>query len=469
MAVTWKKVLTEDSSVNLSQLVTASNSVLIANGSGGASSVSLAENQILVSGGASSDPISAPIAGGDVTGTLNGSSQIELTIQPGAVEHAMLAEDSINLENIADSDTFSGGSAHSGLLVFGDGTTAKTPTFLTANGNGSKILAVNSGANGFEFVSASSASDVDVNSATGSSALAVMFGAANDASDDGSGVQVLKQANANEFTYKPDVSTFAVAAATNDITGTDSTLHAPASPTAALKVKGGIEGHLAGTATSAQMIQVADASSIDGFKNVIFTNTGSGHKPVGIDTGLQYNPAEETLKVKNLQVTGTNTAVETQNLLIEDKIIRVGTTSAGVDAATANNSGIVVNVGVSTLTSSDENNASLNQTNDDDHLPRLVWGDQDLSESTLGWQLANVGVATANAGVADGDGNIAVPANSVNASNAYGVAVLKHQTDDINLATALGAGGANATDIGVGAFLLCTGGTNPGLFIQTEV
>ena len=466
MAVTWKKVLTEDSSVNLSQVVSATNAVVIADGTGAASSVSLAANNILVSGGASADPIGAPIAGGDVTGSLNGSNQVELTIQQGVVEHTMLAEDIINVENIAPSNTFSGGSAHSGLLVFGDGTTASEPAFLTANGNAGKRLAVNSSANGFEFVSAASAADVDVNSSAGTAAVAVLFGAANDGNDDATGVQVLKQTNANEFTYKPDVSTFAVAAGTNDITGTDSTLHAPSSPTAALKVAGGIEGHLAGTATSAQMIQVADASSLDGFKNIIFTDTGSGHKPVGIDTGLQYNPAEETLKVKNLQVTGTNTAVETANLLVEDKIIRVGTTSTGVDAATANNSGLVVNVGVSTLASSDEDNATLNQTNDDDHLPRIIWGDQDLSESTLGWQIANVGAATANAGVADGDGNIAVPANSVNTSSAYGVAVLKHNTDDINSATALNNGGSNATDIGIGAFLLCTGGTNPGLFIQ---
>lgn len=455
---TWKKVLTEDSTVDLSQLVSSTNQVLISSGASAAAGVTLASNQVLVGNGSSVPTVTTP-TGGDVVGTLNADGNFHLDIANGKVDHAAMAADAIEIQQIADADAFRNGAAHSGLLVFGDGTTAKTPTFLSANGHASKILAVNSGANGFEFVSASSASDVDVNSASSSTTFAVHFGATNDGTNDSSGVQVLKQTNANEFTYKPDVSTFAVGsdASMQDFTGTASGLHSPSGTTHAMTVAGGIKAHLAGTAAAATRINVAE-SAADGFYSIVFADisSGTGYKPLGYDnSGLTYNPAEETLKVKNLQVTGTNVSVDTTNLLIEDHTIRLGSSSGSTSVADAQGTGFIVNVGISDLTSGDEN-ASPTQTNVDANLPRFIWGDEDLSESTLGWQIATVGTAHATVG------DSGVDANLKNASTAFGVAVLKHVTDDITAATTLNS----SVDIGVGALYLATGGDG-NLYIQT--
>ena len=462
---TWKKVLTEDSSVNLSQLVTSSNQVLISDGNGAASGATLGSNQIIIGNGSSVPTVTTP-TGGDVVGTLNADGNFHLNIGSAKVDHAAMADDAIEIQQIADSDAFAAGSAVSGLLVFGDGTTAKTPHFLsTALADAGKRLAVNSGGNGFEFVSAASAADVDVNSSAGTAAVAVLFGAANDGNDDGSGVQVLKQTNANEFTYKPDVSTYAVGSDQLDFAGTAAATFTPAGTTHALTVAGGIKGHLAGTAAAATRVNVAE-SAADGFYSLVFADisSGAGYKPLGYDnSGLTYNPAEETLKVKNLQVTGTNVSVDTTNLLIEDHTIRLGSSAASTTAADAEGTGFVVNIGISDITSGEED-SNPSETNVDGFLPRVIWGDEDRSESTLGWQIAHVGADDLTAGQ-EIEG-VTVDANLKTASTAYGVAVLKHVTDDITAASALNTAGANAHDIGVGAFFLAAGG-NGNLYIQT--
>lgn len=460
---TWKKVLTEDSSVNLSQLITSTHQVIISDGSGDAAGLTIANGNILVGNG-SGEPVAAAVTGGDVTGAFDASGNYHLTIGTDTVDQAMFNGKVIDTTELVDQ-------AGHGIMVYDDSGTDGTGvgTFL-AGGTAGQVLKVNSTANGFTFGAQDSAATSDIAAVTGSSGkVPVIFGkdAGNNGTDD-SGATLGKQGAADEFTYEPDVSS--VTASNffpNNFAGSaiSPVLHSGA--THALKVAGGIEAHLSGTAAHAATVVVAE-SAADAFYNIPFVNGTSGMQAIGVDSsGLQYNPAEETLKVKNIQITGTNVSVDTTNLLIEDHTIRLGTSAASTTAADAQGTGIVVNIGVSDLASGDENNGTLNQTNDDDHLPRLIWGDENLSESTLGWQVATVGGLNAGVGVdTDNDGVNDAPDNTHDASVAYGVAVLKHVTDDITVASALEAGGDHAHDIGVGAFFLATGGDG-NLYIQT--
>ena len=459
---TWKQVLTSDSTINIEQIDGIAgngddnNSVVIIDGNNDADAIVLGDGQILV--GTAGAPVAEDVTGGDVTGAVDGGNFV-LSIGSDKITHGMLKEDIINVENIAPSNTFSGGSAVAGVMVFGNGTSASEPTFLSASGQGGKLLKVNAAANGFEFAAASDATNaVNVSSAT--TALPVIFGGTNADSND-TGVTLEKQSDPNQFTYEAD-ATFAVPTGFLDGSGSTATVNSQSQSggTAALTVAGGISGNLLGTALSAIEVGLhTDGTPVDAFHSVAFGGTADGYSPLQRKSGFEFNPAEETLRVKNLMVTGTNTTINTTNLNVDDQTIRVGTSLSTVTPASAQGGGLVVNVGIAGSTSGDED--TLNQTNDDDHLPRVIWGDQGLAASTLGWQIANVGAQTANLG----DG---ADANTRDASNAWGVAVMYHNsTSGVTSANNADAAVNSGNGIGVGALYLNT--NTDTLWIQTAV
>lgn len=451
---TWKKILTESDTLGGGNLgLDDANHVVITDGTSnptGITSTAIGANQVLGSVSGAPTPMGFS---GDVTVTETAGSLV-VDIVANAVGNTEMADDAIGTAELAHQA--SGGIIH--YLDNGDGSsTSGVPTFLPiAGGDAGKILKVNSAETGFELGAASSASTVNLTMSDGSSgAFPMIFGGVNDTDND-TGVELRKD-TANEFTYSPTTDTFAFDPDVTNIAGSviavDSAINAG---TSALVVSGGIKGDLNGTAASSVRSYVEDSATVDTFLPIVIgKSTSSGYMGLRSHAaGLSYNAVEETLKVKNLQVNGTNTILNTTNLNVDDKTVRVGTSSSTVTAANAQGGGIVVNVGISGATSGDEN--SLTQTNDDDHLPRVIWGDQTLANTTLGWQIGNVGAIVS--GQPD--------ANTHSASSAWGVAVMHH---DNNAATSAGAADTNVNSgngIGIGAlYYSAESGT---LWIQTE-
>lgn len=449
---TWKKILTESDTLTAGNLgLQDINEVVITDGSSppNITSVALGADQVLgvINGAPAGISISGDLSADASSGSLN------LQIVQDAVGNAEMADDAIGTAELAHQA--SGGIIH--YLDNGDGTaTSGVPTFLPINsGDSGKILKVNSGETGFELGVATSATSIDiVHTDSGASPIPVIFGGINDADNDSG--QDLKKDTTDQFTYTPDNSTFAfdpdVANIAGSVIAVDPAINAG---TSALVVAGGIKADLNGTAASSVRSYVEDSSATDTYLPIVVgKSTTSGYMGLRSHAaGLSYNAVEETLKVKNLQVTGTNTILNTTNLNVDDKTVRVGTSSSTVTAANAQGGGIVVNVGISGTASNDEN--TLAQTNNDDHLPRVIWGDQTLTNTTLGWQIGNVGAIVT--GQPD--------ANTHDASSAWGVAVMHHDNATATSAQAADANVNNGAGIGIGALYYST---NSGtLWIQT--
>jgi len=441
---TWKQVLTSDSTINVEQLdgiaSDAQDAVLTIDGSGNAAAVTLTEAHVL-SGNGSNQPTVQEI-GGDLSASTDGSV-LSLSIDDDAVDSDAIADDAVGLNHLAHS-------AGHGILVYDDNATDGdgVPTFL-AGGTAGQVVKVNADADGFEFADGDSASTVDIDQSTGTPGpIPVLFGGSNVATDD-TGQTLLKQQSINNFTFDADQA-FSVATgqpAVGSFTG----------GAAALTVVGGVKADLLGTATFASQVPFTDASATDDFLPVAIAAAATGYQDLHTDAAISFNPAEETLKVKNLIVSGTNTVINTTNLNVDDQTIRVGTSSTSVTTSDAAGGGLVVNIGVSTATSGNED--ALTQTNEDRFLPRVLWGDQTFANSTLGWQIAREGAASTAQDAPD---------NLLTASNLWGVAVMYHNnTAGVDTASEADAAVNSGNGIGVGALYFNT--AEDTLWIQTAV
>ena len=138
----------------------------------------------------------------------------------------------------------------------------------------------------------------------------------------------------------------------------------------------------------------------------------------GIDGG--------TLKVPNLTVTGTTTTLNTTNLEVKDKTIKIA--EENDTAANAVGSGIIVDI----------NNAA------DANLPSILYAGQDASAS--GWQVSRANSNTAGvAKVTTGIGTMEISSSMTDANYSNG--------------------NSGALSFGVGAF--CYSSNGGGLYIQT--
>lgn len=91
-------------------------------------------------------------------------------------------------------------------------------------------------------------------------------------------------------------------------------------------------GNLTGNVTgSADTVATSASSSSDAHFIAMFANASGDQAPV-TDAGLKYTPSSDTLTVSNLTVSGTTTTVNTSDLEVTDKIIRVA--NNGTNAAT---------------------------------------------------------------------------------------------------------------------------------------
>lgn len=340
------------------------------------------------------------------------------------------------------------------------------PTFLTptAADNG-KNLQVNSDGTAFVFADAQSATTVTVGAPDSVRRRVLIAGTQTDDQEDAQNVL-----GHQGFTYDADqglnTTGFQNFLGTYEVDNIRSTT--ASGTTAALDLSenstsidetASIRGTLVGTARASMNLLTtnvpADDVSYDSFYGIPFMKGNVGNFSLaGRQIGLSYNPYERVLKVPNLQVDGDITTINTQNLTVEDKTIRLGIGSTSSDNVTfveANGTGLIVNIGKAGTTVAEPD--TFVQDNVEGTLPRMVWNYDAVvsnTNSVLGWKAAKQGTGTST---------------SLAASTAYGVGIT-HVTDE----TASTAGILNNTlDIGVGALALVDYDNIPELYIQVSV
>jgi len=470
MATVWKKVLMEGSAININDVVGVTDlekgQLLRGNAANSVEEIDVTSGNIIF-GSTNNDALlcsfgTANPGNGGVSVTLTNQNDdaltgvVTFTVDNDAISTAKIQDNAVTLGKLAHQ-------ANAGILVY-DGAGGE-PSFLSASGEGNKILKVDSDGLGFSFADGSSATSVSVTDSDSTPDTArrrILHAGTTTAGDE----PLQTVFGDTEFTYKNqqalNTSYF------TDWTGSYavsnvSDLYAGGDLDAAMITpqNAGIAGNLLGTARGAMYVRAdAIAATDDSFYSLGFLKNKSGTEfyHTGFQSDLSYNPKEKALKVPNLIVTGQQTTINTANLQVEDKTIRLGigtSESSVITSSVASGGGIVINIGAAGFDAGDEDGVTAQ--NAEGNLPRVIWdngaGDQASSNSVLGWKAAYKGSGADTA---------------LGASTAYGIGVM-HVTDQ-TAATALGADLNNATfSIGVGAMALVDYDNEPALYIQTAI
>jgi len=396
-----------------------------------------------------------PALSGEDASSLTGT--VTFTVSDNAIGTAKIDNDAVTLAKVAHG-------SNAGVMIY-DGVSG-IPTFLSAADSANKVLKVNGAGTTLTFEDAASATSVsitDSDSGPDTTRRRIMHGGTTSAGDEATQTVF----GDTEFTYKnqetintADFTDWAGTYVSNNITlpyegsDTDSALQLPATA--------GISGTLVGTARAAMYVKasgVAATGTNDDFYDVPFMkDTGiTGFSHVGYassGSGFKYNPKEKTLRVQNLIVDGDQTTINSTNLAVEDKTIRLGigaTETTDVTSAAADGAGFVVNIGRYGVDVGDED--GVTNQNNENALPRIVWENgQDSTKSVLGWKMAFKGSG------AD---------SSLAASSTYGIGVM--HTDNGLVGSVLGDDLDDASlSIGVGAMALVDYDGEPALYIQTS-
>lgn len=449
---TWKKLLHESSEIAITQIENLDDidegHIIIGSAAGQADNHLLPHKQILMGDGSNHAKTTTLVSDSAGTGdiivhqVLNGSGitqDAKLKIVADAVITSKIKDDNVTIAKLAHQN------AH-GIMVYDDSVVDGTgiPTFVTG-GTAGQVLKVNSDADGFEFAAGSSASSVDISLHDANRRAVIIGGDLDDTSDTAATIRKDRP----NFSYKAD-ETFASAAYKNhtgstvppvDLEGT-ADLHVP-----------DIKTNITGTAGTAMRAYVSnDNAATDQEFAVTLTSQGadagqfvdSGPSHLVAHKSFTYNPVEGTLTVNNLRVTGTNTIVDTVNLAVQDQTIRVAT-SNDTTTAQAQNSGIVVNIGDGTPSTSNADETDY-EANADNKLPRVLWSNS--ATTTQGWVMASKGSGGSDASI-------------TSASTEVGIAAMNHSTGNITQATLNGV-----YNNGIGAFYLVDTDATPELYIQ---
>jgi hypothetical protein len=229
-----------------------------------------------------------------------------------------------------------------------------------------------------------------------------------------------------------------------------------------------------GNATSADAVKVnasADAASYVG----LFNDAGTGTvQTANTHTGLAYNASYGTgagkLTVANLEVTGTTTHVNSEDLLVQDNTITVAVPSGGSGTvALGAKSGLIVS------TNGSGGDGSDSDTTDVLYNPRFIWNPTSTTldgasgtalnagtaggaaATTLGWAIAGAGKSASGSLVT----TVASTLYNIAPMIVFGSSQTSYPGD--------GSGTHNALDVGIGAqFLTYAGssGADSRLFIQ---
>ncbi len=105
-------------------------------------------------------------------------------------------------------------------------------------------------------------------------------------------------------------------------------------------------GNLTGNVTGSADTVATSASTSSSAHFIGMFAADSGDQAPVTDAGLKYTPSSDTLTVSNLTVSGTTTTVNTVNLEVTDKIIRVA--NNGTNASTVDRAGMEIDTEDST-------------------------------------------------------------------------------------------------------------------------
>lgn len=439
MAVAWKKVLTDGTTITVPNGGTGSTNlaggaVLIGNGGSPITALSQEANELVIGQIGALDPLSlGPDDNSDVKIAVGaGSTHYFATIQPDAVEGSMVKDNDLD--------------------------------WVTHEGTGTAYTVPHYDTNGDAAVSTAPSSSGDVLTYNGSAVVWAAAGAAstltiNDITNDNNvtGYLGFSTATSGPTQFNIDQG-FKVNLDPNSDNGVST-----------LSINGGIadvtdaEGFFVQAAASAAdfgnsyVKAVRFAGTADRARGAFLTggaqNNTTYEIPLidvdphteGFATGRRFynnqllkaeidNSGKPTLVVSNLSVTGTTTSINTTTLDVEDHSVRISVPNTGEETLNDN----------STVSQGEVGIIVGYNTNADENMPRVVYKGYQDSVSVLGWR------------VAQGADN-----NAGSTATAYGVGIM--HVDAAALST---TGGASGLSIGVGAMAIDNAGD---LWLQTAV
>jgi len=435
MALAWKKVLTEGSTVTVpnggtGQTTLTDGAVLIGDGANPIAAVPLGDNQILIGTGGSGNPVARSAHNDSDVKILDDGTTYGATIQAGVVEGSMVAEDTLDwVTHESDGTPYAVPYYNTSGAAALSGVPSSTGDVLTYDG--SAVV----------WAAAGSASTLTVNDQTDANNVTGFLGFSTTASgstqfniDQGFKINTDPGSDNGE-------STLSINGGVSDADNSAG-VFISASPGAAGSFVKAVT--FAGTAHNARGAQLTGGTVSNNTYQLPLID--SADHTEGFSVGRRFynnefftvsvdGTGDATLNIPNINVTGTTTTVNTTTLEIEDHSVKISVPDVAgselLNDTTAVGQGEVgILVGYN--------------SNADEHMPRIVYKGYQDSVSVLGWRVAQG---------ADNTASVAAPA--------YGVGVMHVDTSTLSE-----TGGAASLNIGIGAMAFDTDGD---LWIQTGV
>jgi len=438
MAVNWKKVLTEGSTVTVpnggtGQSTLTDGAVLIGDGADAIDAVPLGNDEILIGTGGTGNPVARSANANSDVKILDDGATYGATIQAGVVEGSMVADDTLDWVTHESTGTpFT-------VPYYAYNTGAATVT--SAPSSDGDVLTYDTSTNTLKWEAAGTASSLNINDQTNADNTVGFLGFATATS----GGTDFKIDQGLKYNTDPGSDN---GESTLSINGGVST--ADNSIGVFISAAAGVAGSFvkavtfAGTAHNARGAQLTGGALSNTTYQLPLID--SADHTEGFSVGRRFynnefvtvsvdGTGDATLNIPNLNVTGTTTTVNTTTLEIEDHSVKISVPDVAgselLNDTTAVGQGEVgILVGYN--------------SNADENMPRIVYKGYQDSVSVLGWRVAQG---------ANNDASSSAPA--------YGVGVMHVDTGTLST-----SGGANALSIGVGAMAFDTDGD---LWIQTEV
>lgn len=181
---------------------------------------------------------------------------------------------------------------------------------------------------------------------------------------------------------------------------------------------GPLTGNVTGTASNASaaanaaQVTLSAANTSSSAHNLVLSTAASGDNcSLATDTNLSYNPNTDTLSVTNIEISGTEIKVNTENLTVTDKLIEIAVGSA--TASNASGSGLLVEIDALAFDATANDNAGnqADVTTRENRMPELKWSN---GGQLAGWTISDYKADGANTdfGIAVNHVNAGVPSDS---------------------------------------------------------
>ena len=445
MAVAWKKVLTDGTTITVDNGGTGNDTltdggVLIGNGTSAIEAVPLDDNQILIGIGGSSNPVARSAHATSDVKILDDGTTYGATIQAGVVEGSMVANDT--LDWVTHEGT---GTAYTVPHYNGSGNAAVS----TAPSSSGDVLTYNGSA--VVWAAAGAASTLAINDITNDNNVTGYLGFSTATSGPtqfniDQGFKINLDPNSDN-----GVSTLSINGGIADVTNANGFFVNAAASAADFGNSYVKAVRFAGTADRARGAYLTGGAQVNQTYEIPLIDVDPHTE--GFATGRRFynnqllkaeidNSGKPTLVVSNLSVTGTTTSINTTNLEVEDHSIKISVPDVGSSESLTDNTAVSQGeVGVL---------VGFN-TNADEHMPRVVYKGFEDSRSVLGWRVAR----SSNAAAAS-------------ATDSFGVGVMYKSPGALSTSggTNQNPAGNAPLDIAVGAMAIDSAGD---LWIQTTV